>query len=260
MVTRFLELLEKWMYHSADVIVTVTQGLQQKILERVKLDTPIVLITNGVDLERFQTVERNDPFRERFHLGNRFVCSYVGTIGMAHGLDIVIDAAEALKSASQKNVVFLLVGDGADRQRLEHQVKARQLDEFVKFTGRLDKSEVPKVLASSDAHLVHLRKSELFEGALPSKIFETMAMQCPIILGVAGEAAELMRQAEAGVVIESSNAGQLIEAIASLAKNPELRRKLGQHGRAYVSQHFSRAVLAQNYLELIEKTVRPSSK
>ncbi len=148
-VTRSLELLEKWMYCSATHIVAVGQGYKQAILKRAPHLQNISIITNGVDLEQFSPQPVDPEFVKKWGLEDCFVCSYVGTIGLAHGLDVVIGAAEILKLQGRKDIKFCLVGDGANRSELESRSKRMNLLDLVVFTGRLPKEQMASVLASS---------------------------------------------------------------------------------------------------------------
>lgn len=252
-VLRCLQLLERWMYRAADHIVTVGEGYRRNILKKVDIPDRISVIPNGVDLERFQPRPPDEELRRRWKGEGKFVCAYVGTIGMAHGLDVVLEAAETLRSQSRDDVVFWLVGEGARRAELEAEAKRRGLDDRVVFTGRLPKEEMPRVLASADAYLVHLRKSELFETVIPSKIFEMMAMGKPIIMGVRGEALRIVQEAGAGVEMEPESAASLLGCLDDLC---------GKHGGLwlarsdisdYLKRHYSRDALASNMLEVVEK-------
>jgi glycosyltransferase involved in cell wall biosynthesis len=107
----------------------------------------------------------------------------------------------------------------------------------------------------SDASLVLLKKSDLFKTVIPSKIFESLAMKKPILLGVEGEAKELVEASGGGLCIEPENAAELAARVAELADKPELCRTLGERGRAFVSEHFDRGVLAARYARVIEDVV-----
>ena len=171
---------------------------------------------------------------------------------MACGLEIVLEAAEILARKDRKDVIFLLVGDGARREWLQQEGSRRGLVN-VRFTGRLAKSLMPAVLSISDVCLIHLRKAELFKTVMPSKIFEALGMRRPVIVGVAGEATELIERAAAGIPIEPENADQLVRAVERLADNPALRARLGRAGRQYVIAHHDRDALAQDYLEVLSR-------
>jgi colanic acid biosynthesis glycosyl transferase WcaI len=177
-------------------------------------------------------------------LNGHFVCSYIGTIGMACGLGVVLRAARILKDKGRWDINFLLVGDGAMKDKLQHEAKSAGLDSIV-FTGRLDKHHMPAYLNASDACLVHLKKQELFKSVLPSKMFEAAAMEKPILLGVEGCAADYLRNANAGIAFEPENAEQLVAAIEKLAADRDLGHRYGSSARAYVLRHFDRDELSR---------------
>jgi glycosyltransferase involved in cell wall biosynthesis len=178
--------------------------------------------------------------RERYADTYTFICSYIGTIGMAHGLDVVIRAARQV----QRDVLFLIVGDGACRKALEEE--AAGLDN-VRFMGLLPKQEIPSIIAASNASLVHLKKSKLFATVIPSKMFELMAMDVPVIMGVEGEARDIVLEACAGEIMEPENEQDLVSAIERIRQNGTTHYR----GREYMDQHFDRDKLAQTMLDII---------
>lgn len=250
---RTLEAMERKLYRWSDHIVTVGAGYRDGIHEKGVSSTPITVISNGVDLERFQPREPDRDLLARWQLTDKFVCSYIGTIGMAHGLEVVIEAARLLKERGRTDVAFWMVGDGAERARLEQLAEAAGVADSVIFTGRQPRDQMPLYLASSGACLIHLRGVELFGSVMPSKIFETMAMQRPILMAVRGGARQLVEEAQAGVVIEPDDPQALADAVVELADDPGKCRQLGQEARAFVARHYDRSVLAQRYLELLGK-------
>jgi len=188
----------------------------------------------------------------KYNLKDKFVCSYVGTIGMACGLDIVINAAEKLKYQSNSKITFLLVGDGARRHELEELAKKKKLDNVI-FTGRFPKEDVPGILSVSDVNLIHLIKKELFKSVLPSKIFEAAAMKNPIIIGVQGYAADFVSTIEAGICIEPENTDELLDALEKISSNKELSEQMGQKGYENVTRYYTRGILAKKYLGIINQ-------
>ena len=251
LLLRILEWMERIMYRGADHIVAVGNGYRDKILEKVDVGNRISVITNGVDLREFAP---DEPYPRLLHvwgLEDRFVCSYVGTIGMAHGLEVVVKAAKILKGKGRRDIGFCLVGDGAARERLEEEAKRAGLNGMVVFAGRQPKEEIPAVLASSNACLIHLKDCELFGTVIPSKIFETMAMGRPIIMGVRGEARRIVIEAGAAVEMEPESAESLVEAVERLADDPHLTSQLGRSARDYVAKHYDRNVLAARFLRLL---------
>jgi len=193
-------------------------------------------------------------FRTRLGLArNQVIASYVGTLGMAHGLGTILDAAERLKG--RREISFVVVGDGAERTTLTEQAARRGLDNIV-FTGQLPREQVGVVLQATDIALVLLKQSPVFETVIPSKMFEAMAASRPIVLGILGEAKELLDRGECGIAITPESGEELAQAVAKLADDPALRQRLGHAGHAMVCREFDRKVLALQYLKLLESRAR----
>jgi glycosyltransferase involved in cell wall biosynthesis len=213
----------------------------------------IAVIKNGVDLARYRPEGADPGLRAELGLGGKFVAAYVGTHGMAHHLETVLEAARLLRNVP--DVVFLLVGDGAERARLLQLKESMDLENVVMLPQQ-PKERMPAVWAASDVSLVLLKKSDLFKTVIPSKIFESLAMQRPVVLGVEGEARQIVEAADAGIGIEPENAAELAAAVVALARDPERRSRMGYSGRAYVEAHFDRRVLARRYLEVLQSVAR----
>ena len=255
LATRGLEVLERWMYRSATHIVAVGEGYKQKILEKANVADRVSVVTNGVDLDLFRPLPKSEEFLSKWNLNGRFVCAYVGTIGMAHGLDVVLRAARRLTSLGRMDIVFLMVGDGAERANLERRSRELGVESGVLFTGRLPKEEMDTVLASSDCLLIHLKKSDLFETVIPSKIFESMAMERPLIMGVRGEAAEIVRRSGSGIEMEPDNDQQLCDAVQRLRDDSTFYQSLCLSGRQFVAANYTRDGLADKFLKIIQSVV-----
>lgn len=253
LLLRFLKWLEGKMYAAAHEIVTVGEGYEEELIRKNVQAAKISIIPNGVDRDVFYPRYAEDKIRSECGLNHEFVCSYVGTIGMASGLNVVLKAAKLLKDRQRHDIKFLLVGAGAVADELEQQAQQQNLDNIV-FLGRRDRRFIPGLLSISDACLVHLKKARIFETVLPSKIFEAAAMSKPIVLGVEGHAADLVRKANAGICIEPENAEQLFDAIVKLTDDPVLCRSLGQAGHKYIMKHYDRDLIAQDYHNVIIRT------
>lgn len=249
-ILRLLEWLEAVMYASADRIVTVGDGYRRRLVEKGVADERIEVIMNGVDRELFEPRPPDGELKRRYGLEGKFVCGYTGTLGMACGLEVALEAAEKLKASGVDDIAFLLVGDGASRKDLEARAKERGLDNVV-FTGRQPKERMPDFLAILDVALVHLRKTDLFTTVMPSKIFEAAGMGRPILNGVGGFAAEFIERAGAGINFEPENADALVDALLRLRRDPALRAACAESGRAYVIARFDRDKLAADYMETL---------
>lgn len=253
-VIEALEGIESFLYRKADHIISLTNAFKRHIMDRGIAGEKISVVTNGADLERYSPGERMNDVRAELGLGEDvFLASYIGTHGMAHGLGTILKAAKRLEN--EPHIRFLLVGDGAEREKLFRAKEDMGLTNVI-MLGQQPKERMPLFLAASDACLVLLIKSELFKTVLPSKIFEAMAMKRPIILGVEGESRELVEEGGCGVCIEPENDQELAEAVLRLAREPELGRKLGESGAEFVARRFDREVLAMEYLGVLEGVVR----
>lgn len=253
-ILRPIEKLERWMYRAACHVVTVGEAYRNRLIASGIDPARVSVIMNGVDRTRFFPREKDRAIAERFGVTDRFVVTYCGTIGLAHGLDVVLRAGALLRKRGRLQIVFLLVGDGARLDVLRDAAKQRGLDN-VRFTGNVDKNLIPDVLALSDVCLVHLRESETFTVVMPSKIFEAAAMARPIILGIRGFAEAFVRKAGCGLCIEPENEEELVEAVLRLEADSDLRAELGKAGCAYVVNGFDRDRLAARYLTIIERIV-----
>jgi len=256
---RLLTWLEQRMYAAATHLVTVGEGYRGKLIERGVPPDQISVVMNGVDREFIAGETTGEAVRREHGLDGAFVCSYVGTVGMACGLEVVLRAAKMLRRHGDSQVRFLIVGDGALLEDLRSQAAALGLDNVV-FAGRQPKQRIPEYLAASDVCLVHLRKQALFETVMPSKIFEAAGMARPIINGVAGFAAAFIEKAGAGINIDPENAEQLVAALRRLQADPPTRSAFGNSGRRHVTTHYNRDALARDYLGILTRVHQKSRK
>jgi glycosyltransferase involved in cell wall biosynthesis len=216
---------------------------------------PLAVVENGVDLERFHPRTDREAVRAQLGVSDRFVVSYIGTIGMAHGLESLLDAAAILRDRMPA-AQLLVVGEGAEREHIEHVAAARTLTN-VRFLGPRPRHEIPSLVTASDVCLVLLRPSEVFRTVLPSKMLEFMACGTPSIVAVDGFARGLIEKSEGGVYVESGNPAALAEAIVAMAGDAAARVRMGASGREFVARHFSRNRKAIQYITALEETVRP---
>ncbi|WP_298844947.1 glycosyltransferase family 4 protein [Clostridium sp.] len=238
--------LEEFCYRRAAAVTCQTQGIVDDIVNRGFDKNKIHLLTNGVDTNLFKKENRDDSFRCEIGIENKFALCYAGIHGIAQGLQVIIEAAEIVKD--EKNIQFIFVGDGPEKQDLINLTKDKGLKN-VTFLPLQPKANMPKIVASMDAAIIPLRKLELFKGALPSKMFETLASEIPIILPVEGEASKLINSANAGIVVEPENSKEIAEAVLKLYNNIELRNSFGENGRAYVMENYAR----ENITRKLEK-------
>ena len=178
-----------------------------------------------------------------------FVVLYAGIIGHAQGLDVILEAAALLQDRCIK---FLIVGDGPEKQRLEDLATKMGLRQ-VNFQGNLPKVKIPSLIKICDAYIVPLKKLDLFKGAIPSKLFEPLALGKPILLGVDGEARELfIDEGKAGLYFEPENGAALANQIKLLFADPNLATVLGKSGQKYVYENFNRERIHEKFLQNLE--------
>ena len=269
-----LERIEKAMYKKCDRLVTVGEGYFERLAEKGVPKEKMSIVMNGTDLAVYSPREKNAELLKKYGLEGKFVVSYIGTVGMACGLEVVLDAAEKLAclqsqansadSASlrlcvKKDVVFVIVGDGAHREKLEGEAKKRGLANVV-FTGRQPKSSMPDWVSSSDASLVHLKKTELFTTVMPSKIFESAGCKRPIIMGVDGFAKKLVMDAHAGLDMTPESADSLVECAEKLAGDAELCKQLGENAYNNIAKVHNRDKQAEDYLKTLEMIAAENAK
>lgn len=240
--------LEEFCYKKAAAVTCQTQGIVDNIVERGFDSEKVHLITNGVDTEFFNRENRSEELRESLGIKDKFTVVYAGIHGIAQGLEVVIKAAEILKY--EKNIQFIFIGEGPEKPMLKEMVKDKNLDN-VTFLPMQSKKDMPQIIASMDATVVPLKKLDLFKGALPSKMFEALSSELPIVLAVQGEAEELIKRAKAGVVVEPENEKEIAKAILDLYEDENLRRELGRNGRDYVKEHFSREAITRKLEKIL---------
>jgi len=183
-------------------------------------------------------------------LRDEFVLLYAGTLGMAHGLETVLQAAERLRG--RRDIVFLLMGAGAERGQLCELIKGLQLPN-ARLLEKQPRENIPAFLAAVDACLVPLRNQEVFKSAIPTKMFEAMAAGKPVILGVEGEAKEILLASQAGLAVRPEDPEAMVAAILRLRNDPSLCQVLGRNGRQSVMEKYLRRTEAARYLNLLSE-------
>lgn len=221
---RVLERVEMFLYRSADAIVPVTQSFREELIERGVDADKIHVVLNGVDLQRYAPCARDPELGERYDLHGRFVVGYLGTHGMAHGLETVIDAAQRLQH--DPRIAFFFAGSGAERARVEQLVAQRGLAN-VRMIPRQPKEMMPKLWGLCDVSLIPLRDNPVFAGVIPSKLFEGMGMGVPALMSLPrGEATRIVESTGCGVCVPAENAEAMAAAIVALAEDPARMQRL----------------------------------
>lgn len=246
LVIRYFEYLEHSMYVKSDKIVVVTDSFKDIIIEKHHIDRKkIEVIKNGINTELFKPVEKNQSLLNKLGLNNKTIVGYIGTHGMAHALDFVLKAAKNIKN---EQIHFLFLGDGAKRDELIQLKDSLKLDN-VTMLPSVDKKAVADYISIIDIALVNLKKSDTFKHVLPSKIFEMCAMHKPILLGVEGEAKQLIENYDLGETFQPENEEDFRLKINKMVQNP----KNHSNGFDNLLKDFDRKELAAKMYRFIIK-------
>jgi glycosyltransferase involved in cell wall biosynthesis len=243
---RALRKLEYFLYRRATRIVSVTQSFKRVLSGNGITPDKIAVVPNGVDLEAYLPGPKPEALARRLGVEGKFVAAYVGTVGMAHGIGTLLDAARALKART--DIAFVVVGTGAQQAELAETAKREGLDNVI-FVGAVSKAEVRDYWRLCDVAVVLLRDTPLFRHVIPSKMFEAMGMERAIVLGVKGESEEILLASGAGVTIPPEDAEALAGAVAALADDRPRCETLGRKGRSFAAEKFNRETLAMCMLD-----------
>lgn len=243
--------LEAKAYKKSILVTGQTRGICDNIKARFpELDT--YWLPNGADIEKFNlSQDKHHLWRKAngFETGD-FLVLYAGIIGIAQGLEVILSAAE--KVSQYTNIKFILLGSGPEKDRLLAHKNEHKLHN-VYFLNPVSKEHMKSVLSEINAAVIPLKKLELFKGAIPSKIFENLAMKVPVILAVDGEAKALfIDEGKCALYSEPENDVMLAQQVVELYNNPTLCAELGEKGRLYVEEKFDRKKIAEKFFEKLK--------
>lgn len=239
------EALELSYYRRATLVTGTSEEIVASVRRRC-ISTAAEVITNGVDIGRFGPQYGDDAARFLLGTHDRVTFIYAGVMGLAQGLDLILDVAAAVRDLNQ--VQFALIGDGAERESLKRRIEAENLRN-VQLLPSQPKERIPALLAASDVALLTLKFN--IPGAVPSKIYEAMASKLPILFAGEGEGARRTLEARAGLVIPYGDVRGIEKAVRQLMSTPALRHKLGEAGRLAAEKLYSRKEIARRLHHLL---------
>ncbi|MFH1296898.1 MAG: glycosyltransferase family 4 protein [Bacteroidota bacterium] len=245
--------LETFLYRHSDLISGQTQGIVRNISTRVP-QKPCFWLKNGVDLSFYSPGKGKAGWREELGFSNEdFIVFYGGILGHAQGLEVMLEAARVL--SHDPRLKFVIAGEGPLKRALTDQAEQWGLSS-VTFLPAYPKNRMPDVIREIDVSIVPLRKLDLFLGAIPSKIFENLAMGKPVLLGIAGEAKELfVDRGECALAFTPEDADDLVRAITEIRMEPDLYDRLSKNAYIYVSEYFDREKIFLDFQRFIEKNL-----
>ncbi|MDA8819497.1 glycosyltransferase family 4 protein [Schleiferiaceae bacterium] len=251
--------LEANLYKKSFLVTGQTQGIVADINRRFpKVST--MWLPNGIDKDVYSFEDIETDWLEEYGIQGKRLYIYAGIIGHAQGLDVIIKAKQWLMHNEPdiaSDVEFVMIGDGPERDRLE--VLDKELETKIVFIPNTPKQKVMRMIKNASGYIVPLKKLNLFLGAIPSKIFDPLALGIPVLLGVDGEARKLfIDQGNAGLYFEPENHIALAEQIIKLEESPELASKMGKSGQAYVERNFDRKNIALLFKDRVQKMASKS--
>ncbi len=252
LIIRTLEAIEMFLYRKADLLVAVAQGTIDLLEERGIMREKIVLCPNGVNVEHFQNGSNGIALRKELGINDKFVVSYIGTHGMAHHLQDLLQVAKKLENKNK--IQFLFVGDGAEKKKLTRMAEEMKLKNVI-FHNQVSHEKIVDFYKATDLFVVPLKKAKLFTKNIPSKIYEIMAVKKPILISTEGESRIMVEKSGAGIGCTPENIEEMAEKVLYLYKNKKLREKMGNDGYSYVVANASRMQIADDYLEILKKVV-----
>jgi glycosyltransferase involved in cell wall biosynthesis len=251
---RLLEKLELALYRRATLIVSVTSSFKKILIDRGVDDAKIQIVTNGVDLTRFKPQAKDGDLLKQLGLEDKFVVGYIGTHGMAHSLETLLESARLMSQHPDSDRYrFLFLGDGARRSSLIERARLMNLKNCI-FVESVPKSEVANYWSVLDASIIHLKKTDLFKTVIPSKLFESMGMGIPILHGVSGESAGIVEEHDVGLIFEPGNPSQLCDRIIAIATDSTQYARLKENCLGAAS-HYERRHLAGEMLKYLQGIV-----
>lgn len=251
---RLLEKLELFLYRRAARIVSVTHSFREALVRRGVDGDKIDVVTNGVDMMRFSPRPKDTALERELGLQDCFVAGYVGTHGMAHALETLLQAMHVLQQHDKGgDIRLLLLGDGARKSDLQAEAARLGLTN-VRFIDTVSKDQVARYWSLLDVSIIHLRRTELFTTVIPSKLFECMGMGIPVLHGVAGESAALVEREGVGIVFRPESVDQLVDGLLTLRHDPVRRQGLSIAALAAAYRYDRRALALRMRSSLVDAT------
>lgn len=250
-------LMERFLYNKAYRIITLTRGIKNYLLNIEIPEAKIAFIHCGVNLTKMYP-DYNAGIRVRSQYGweSKKVVMYFGALGEANNIDVIIRAASDLKY--NKDIIFVLIGDGIRREKIIQEVANLKLENVVVLPA-LPKSEGRKFLSAADVCIVTLKDLKIFEGAIPTKLIDYMACKRPVLCGVKGEAKEIVDDAKCGYVFNPNDEKQLVYCLLKILSNNEKSTEMGINGYNYVVKNFTIEKMQDAYERVIKSVLISSN-
>jgi len=246
-IIRILDAIAKYIYQKSELIIVVTKAFKDNLINMGINKDKITIIENGFNFDNNLIPNKSiEAIQQEYNISNKnFTVSYIGTVGMSHGIGVILKSAKLIK-----DVNFLIIGEGADKESLQKIAKDEKINNIV-FIDNINWQEIVNINQIVSANLIHLRNLELFKTVIPSKIFESMALKKPILAGLIGESLDIIKQSKSGLEVKPEDANSLVEKILQMKNNKNLCDQLANNGFKLVQDRYNRKTLAQKMIERI---------
>ncbi|MCJ8327994.1 MAG: glycosyltransferase family 4 protein [Campylobacterales bacterium] len=243
-----LEKIELYLYKNSNKVIAVTDAFKTNLISRGIDSSKIEVVTNGSNTKLFKPREKDINLLRNLNLENKFVVGYIGTHGMAHSLDFIVNC---ISKVEDENIHFLFIGDGAMKEKIVEIAKVKKMKNIT-FLDPISKNEVPKYLSICDVSLAPLKREDNFKSVIPSKIFEASAMLKPTLLGVEGQAEEIIKEYNAGLCFKPENEEDFLLKLYQIKEKNVLYKDL-QKGCEKLALEYDRKKLAKKMLDILKK-------
>jgi glycosyltransferase involved in cell wall biosynthesis len=242
-------------YAGAKHVVALSPGMKEGIVRAGIPAEKVTVIPNGSDLDLFGPNVDGSAARERLRLGEKFAAVYFGAMGLANGLEYVIEAARILTERGNNNVVLVLHGSGAKRSDLEKMAQQYKLTNVIFSNPVPGKERVAQIIAACQACLTIYRATKEHTWS-PNKMFDALAAGKPVLINVPGWLGETIENNRCGRCLEPDRPEALADALETLAADPELCRRMGENARTLAEREFAREKLADHLESVLLDAIR----
>jgi glycosyltransferase involved in cell wall biosynthesis len=241
-----LRAFERLVYRRSTHVIALSPGMRDGVVAAGTPASKVTVIPNCSDLDLFQPGPADAARTRDFGLEGRFVAVYAGAMGVANGIDLVIDAAAELQASGDERIRFLLVGQGKQAEAV--QARSRELGlHNVVFAGSVPRREVPALLRLGDVCLVLFQNLPVLGTNSPNKLFDALSTGRPVIVNNDGWTRDLVEKYRVGLWAEPGSSRSLAQQLRWLATNADARQEMGRNARRLAQSEFDRQKLAVEF-------------
>ena len=234
-------------YRHAAAIITLSPRWTDIISGYIGESEKIHTVYNGVDLERFRPGINTDSFRQKYHLTDKKIISFIGTLATQYNFPAMMKIVHHF--GNRDDVQFVFIGQGSMNEILEH-------EKDIHWIRWIDHAEIPQAWNASYLTFWIMHNQALFQGTIPAKVYEALACGVPIVAGIEGAGAEIIKQSDAGTTLPPSSTDDFINTIEDMLDDEPRRNTCSIHARQYAEQYFDAQKVTALYAEILLRVSR----